>query len=144
MTSPTPTGQPSTSQPSALPPAGVDLQVVLRSVARFTVVQGALIAMLAYALTHFVWTDVAEQRAVVVSAWVAFFVQILTFGICRLVATQNLIAGWGIGTLLRFATVGVWAFLGIKALGLAPNPALLSLVTFFFVSTVIEPLFLNN
>ena len=116
----------------------------MTSVARFTVVQGAVVALLAYLLSHFVWTDAASQHAVAVSAWVAFFVQILTFSICRLVATQNLIAGWGIGTLLRFATVGVWAFLGIKALGLTPGPALLSLVTFFFVSTVIEPLFLNN
>lgn len=138
-TSPKPVGQ-----PGATPPVGVNLQVVLRAVARFTVTQGVLIALLAYGLSKFVWTDEASQHAVFVSAWVAFLVQILTFFICRLVAVQNLIAGWGIGTLLRFATVGVWAFLGIKALGLAPSPALLSLVTFFFVSTVIEPLFLNN
>ncbi len=123
---------------------GVDGKALVTAVARFTVVQGAIVALLAFGLSRFVWTDAASQHAVVVSAWVAFFVQILTFSICKLVAQQNLIAGWGIGTLLRFATVGVWAFLGIKALGLTPSPALISLVTFFFVSTVIEPLFLNN
>lgn len=139
MNTPAPVGQPQTS-----PAQGADLQAVLRSLVKFTVVQGIVTAILAYLLSQFLWTDPASQHAVTVSAWVAFFVQILTFGICRLVATQNLIAGWGIGTLLRFATVGVWAFLGIKALGLAPSPALLSLVTFFFVSTVIEPLFLNS
>jgi hypothetical protein len=116
---------------------------ITSAVARFTLVQGAIVAVLAYLLSHFVWTDAVSQHAVSVSAWVAFGVQILTFSICKLVAQQNMIAGWGIGTLLRFATVGVWAFLGIKALGLAPAPALLSLVTFFFVSTVIEPLFLQ-
>lgn len=114
------------------------------AVARFIVAQGVLIALLAYVMRAFVWTDAAGSHAVMVSAWLAFFVQALTFAICKLVAQQNLMAGWGIGVLLRFATVGVWAFLGIKALSLPQTPALISLVTFFFVSTLIEPFFLNN
>lgn len=114
------------------------------AIARFTLVQGALVSLLALAMTRLVWTDAASQHAVFASAWLAFVVQILTFAICKLVAQQNLMAGWGIGVLLRFATVGMWAFLGIKALGLASTPALLSLVTFLFVSTLIEPFFLNN
>ena len=133
-----------TSATPPLPAGGVNGKSLITAVARFTVVQGAIVALLAFCLSRFVWTDAASQHAVTVSAWVAFFVQILTFSICKLVAQQNLIAGWGIGTLLRFATVGVWAFLGIKALGLVPGPALISLAAFFFVSTVIEPFFLNN
>lgn len=131
---------------SAKPPAvpGVAGKSLVTAVARFTVVQGVVVALLAFGMCQFVWTDAPSAHAVQVSAWVAFFVQILTFTIVKLVATQNLIAGWGLGTLLRFATVGVWAFMGIKALGLTPGPALISLVTFFFVSTLIEPLFLNN
>lgn len=123
---------------------GVDGKSLVTAVARFTLAQGVLVALTALALSRFVWTDAASVHAVVVSAWVAFFVQILTFTICKLVATQNLIAGWGLGTVLRFATVGVWAFIGIKALGLNAEPALYSLATFFFVSTLIEPLFLKN
>lgn len=130
--------------PPQVPAGGIDNKSFATSVAKFTVAQGLIVALIAYVFSSFVWTDAASQHAVMVSAWVAFFVQILTFSVCKLVARQNLIAGWGIGTLLRFATVGVWAFLGIKALGLTPNPALMSLVTFFFVSTLIEPLFLNN
>ena len=132
--------------PAGTPPvsSGVDGKALIRAVSRFTVVQGAIVALLAFGLSRFVWTDAASQHAILVSAWVAFFVQILTFSICKLVAQQNVMAGWGIGTLLRFATVAVWAFLGIKALGLAPNPALISLAAFFFVSTLVEPLFLNN
>ena len=117
---------------------------IMRSVVRFTAVQGLVVAVLAFLMCSLLWKDVPSRHAVVVSAWVAFVVQIFTFSICRLVARENVIAGWGIGSLLRFATVAVWGFLGIKALGLVPTPALLSLVTFFFVSTVIEPLFLNN
>ncbi|MEP6765571.1 MAG: hypothetical protein ABJB66_14750 [Gemmatimonadaceae bacterium] len=114
------------------------------AIARFTLAQGVLIAVLAYCMTAFVWTDAAASHAVQVSAWIAFFVQLVTFSICKLVAQQNLMAGWGLGMLLRFATVGVWGFLGIKALSLPQSPALISLATFFFVSTLIEPFFLNN
>ena len=66
-----------------------------------------------------------------------------TFAIAMLVARTQVMAGWGLGVLLRFATVAFWAFLGAKALGLPSTPALMSLVVFYFVSTVIEPIFLN-
>ena len=59
-------------------------------------------------------------------------------------ARENVIAGWGLGVVLRFATVGAWALLGIKALGIPSGPALLSLAGFYFVSTLVEPLFLNG
>ena len=116
---------------------------IVRAVLLFTVAQGALIVALAFVLTRFVWTEAEAVRAVSISAWVAVCVQVVTFVIARLVAQQQVMAGWGLGVVLRFAAVAVWAFLGIKALGLAPVPALLSLVIFFFVSTVLEPIFLN-
>lgn len=116
---------------------------LLRSVLRFALVQAALIAGIAVVLAQFVWTDAGSVRAIVSSAWVAAGVQVVTFAIVRFVARQQVMAGWGLGVFLRFAVVAVWAFLGIKALGLAPVPALLSLVIFLFVSTVIEPIFLN-
>jgi len=116
---------------------------IVRAVVRFTLAQTVLILALAFVLTRFVWTDPDGVRAVSISAWVAAGVQVVTFVMARLVARQQVMAGWGVGVFLRFTVVAVWAFLGIKALGLAPVPALLSLVIFFFVSTVIEPIFLN-
>ena len=113
------------------------------SVLKFSVTQALLVALAATALSAFVWTSLEGQRAVRASAWLAVSVQVATFAIARLVARQNIVAGWGLGVLLRFAAVAMWAFLGVKALELAPAPALLSLVIFFFVSTLIEPLFLN-
>ena len=92
---------------------------------------------------RFVWTDVASGAAIQASAWLAMAVQVVTFAIARLVARQQVVAAWGLGVVLRFAVVAFWAFLGIKAFGLVSGPALLSLVLFFFVSTVIEPIFLN-
>ncbi|HYW33151.1 MAG TPA: hypothetical protein VE869_16740 [Gemmatimonas sp.] len=114
-----------------------------RALVRFTVVQAVLVAVLAFGLVRFVWGSPAEASAVRASAWLAVGVQVVTFAIARLVARQNVMAGWGLGVLLRFATVAMWTFLGVKALGLAVGPALLSLVIFFFVSTLLEPLFLN-
>ncbi|MES2524997.1 MAG: hypothetical protein V4617_20030 [Gemmatimonadota bacterium] len=111
---------------------------------RFSVAQAVVVAVLAFGLIRFVWSSPAEASAVRASAWLAVGVQVVTFAIARLVARQNVMAGWGLGVLLRFATVAMWTFLGVKALGLAVGPALLSLVIFFFVSTLLEPLFLNT
>ena len=116
---------------------------VLRAVLVFTIAQGLLVAVVALVLMQFVWTDAQSAHAIQASAWLSVGVQVVTFSIARVVAQQQVIAGWGVGVLLRFAIVAFWAFLGIAALGLAETPALMSLVIFFFVSTLIEPIFLN-
>ena len=116
---------------------------LMRALMLFTVAQGAIVLAIAVLLQRFVFTDAAAASAVTASAWLAFCVQSVTFAIARLVARENVIAGWGLGVVLRFATVAFWAFMGIKALGIPSAPALLSLVTFYFVSTLVEPLFLN-
>ena len=116
---------------------------VVQSIVLFTVAQALLIALVAFVLMRFVWTDAASAHAIQASAWLAVVVQVITFAIGRLVAQQNVIAGWGVGALMRFAVLAFWAFLGVSAFGLAQTPALYSLVIFFFVSTLIEPVFLN-
>jgi len=113
------------------------------AVLAFAVAQALLVGLLAFGLTQLVWTDGESARAVRVSAWLAVVVQLFTFAIARLVAREQVIAGWGIGVLLRFATVAAFGFFGVEALGLPSGPALMSLVGFYFVSTLIEPLFLN-
>jgi hypothetical protein len=113
------------------------------AVLAFTVAQAVLVLAASVVLQRFVWTDAPSAQAIQASAWLAVAVQVVTFAIARLVARQQVIAAWGLGVLLRFAVVAFWAFLGIKAFGLVSGPALLSLVLFFFVSTVIEPIFLN-
>jgi hypothetical protein len=122
---------------------GVAAGGVLRAVVLFTAAQTVLVAIVAALLSQFVFTGVGALHAIVVSAGVAVAVQVVTFTIAKLVAREQVMAGWGLGVVLRFAVVAVWAFLGIPALNLAPTPALFSLVLFFFVSTLIEPVFLN-
>ena len=63
----------------------------------------------------------AEQRAVWLSAAIAYAVQLLAFALARFLRRDN-----------------------VKALGLPPSAALISLVIYFFVTTLIEPLFLAS
>ena len=114
-----------------------------RALLLFTMVQGLLVVGLAVGLQQFVWRDADGARAVQASAWVAFGVQTFAFVVARLVARQQLLAGWGLGVALRFVSVLVWGLLGVKAMGLPSSPALLSLVVFYFASTLVEPLFLT-
>lgn len=125
------------------PSSAVSQRNLMRALVRFTIAQGLLVLGVCLLLQQFVFTDAASASAVRASGWLAFGVQIVTFAIARLVARENVIAGWGLGVVLRFATVAFWAFLGVKALGLPSAPALLSLVACYFVSTLVEPLFLN-
>ena len=124
--------------PGVTPPRGV-----LRALVLFTLTQAVLVVLIAWVLSHFVWTDAASVRAIHASAWLAGGVQCMTFAIARVVSRAQVIAGWALGIVLRFAAVAFWAFLGIKALDIVSGPALMSLVIFFFVSTLVEPLFLN-
>lgn len=83
-------------------------------------------------------------RAVWTSAVLAFGVQMLAFAVARPFVATNPIAGWGLGSLLRFAVLLLHAFVGVKALGLAVAPALVSLAGFLFITMLVEPLFLRS
>ncbi len=127
-----------------MPKESVDsMSGMLKGLLGFTAAQAVIVFGAMVVMQRFVWTEATAADAVRASAWLAFIVQSFTFRIARLVARQNVIAGWGLGVLLRFASVAFWALLGIKALGLVSGPALISLVVFYFLSTLVEPLFLN-
>ena len=129
--------------PHAMPPAAAVPMRMGRALLGFTAAQGTIIVVAMLVMQRVIWTDAAAASAVRASAWLAFAVQSFTFVVARLVAREQVIAGWGLGVLLRVASLLFWAFLGIKALGLVSGPALISLVVFYFVSTLVEPLFLN-
>ena len=84
-----------------------------------------------------------ERRAIVISGVIAFVVQMFAFSIARLVSRENVIAGWGMGALMRMLVLAVYAMVVVRALGLPSAPALVSLAAFFFLSTLVEPLLLN-
>jgi hypothetical protein len=85
-----------------------------------------------------------DAAAIRLSAIVAIVVQLTAFAVTKMLAPRHLVAGWGAGSLLRLLTLGVYALLAVKVLGVAPVAALVSLATFLFISTLIEPLFLRR
>lgn len=86
-----------------------------------------------------VYPGPAARQAIVISACVAFVVQMGAFLLARSTAATNPFAGYGLGVLLRFVTLGLYALVFVPRLALPSMPALLSLATFFFVSTLVEP-----
>lgn len=85
-----------------------------------------------------------ERQAVMLSAVTALVVQLVAFVALRLGGRERSIAMWGVGMLLRFATLTVFAFAVVGALGMPPVATLVSLATFFFVSSLLEPFLLNT
>ena len=74
--------------------AGTASRGVMRSIVRFTIVQVVLVVGIAIVLTRTVWSSPDAAQAVWASAWLAMLVQLLTFSIARLVARENVMAGW--------------------------------------------------
>jgi hypothetical protein len=114
----------------------------VKAFAIFAVATAAIVAA-SGSLLALAYRGGAERHAIVVSAWVAFGVQLFAFAIARLTLRSNVVAGWGLGALLRMAALAVYAFLVVNALGLVSGAALISLATFFFLTTLIEPLLLK-
>ena len=84
------------------------------------------------------------HRAIATSAAVAWVVQLFGFAVARMMAATNVVAGWGLGVLLRLVTLAVYALAIVNPFALPAAPALLSLAAFFFASTLIEPLLLKT
>ena len=115
----------------------------MKPVAMFAALCLALIGLAGWVMT-FVFQSPYDARAIWTSAAVAFAVQVIAFAIVKLSAKTNVIAGWGIGAIIRFLVLGVYALVFVKALGLPSAAALVSLAAFFFVSTLLEPLLLKS
>jgi len=115
----------------------------MRRAVQFTLVAAVLIFGSALGVS-LLRTEPEIVRAVWSSAFIAFAVQLLAFAVARPFMATNPIAGWGIGSLIRFAVLMLHAFVGVKALGLASGPALVSLAAFLFITMLVEPLFLKT
>ena len=112
----------------------------MKAGAYFAVATATLIGI-AYFLLQLSFNSPAEHRAIQISAFLALAVQMVTFVIARK-ASNNMMVGWGIGTLVRALAVVVYALIVAPAYGLPLSAALLSLVIFLFASMLVEPLLL--
>lgn len=115
----------------------------MRRWASFGAVCLTVIAALA-AILGVVYRSPVERRAVWVAAGVALAIQLAAFAAVRAGARKNVMVGWGAGIGIRFAAFLVWGLAGVSQLGLPQGAALLSMASFLFVTTVIEPLFLKT
>jgi len=102
-----------------------------------------IIALVAW-LLGLVFGGTGSWAAIRLSAVVAAVVQIGAFAVTTLMAPRNVMAAWGAGSLVRLLALIVYALLATKVLGLAATPALISLAAFFFLSTLLEPVFLRR
>lgn len=84
-----------------------------------------------------------ERRSLLLSALVAFALQLMAFAVAYSLARQNVIAGWGAGALMRLAGLSVYALIVVPQLGLPLAAALISMALFLFLSTLLEPFFLR-
>jgi hypothetical protein len=114
----------------------------MRALGLFAAVTALIVGVGGWIFT-LVWPSADAAHAVWVSALVAVVVQLFGFGIVRLARKSNPIAAWGLTALLRMVVLFVYALVVVQALGLVSTPALISLATFFFLSTLVEPLLLN-
>jgi hypothetical protein len=96
------------------------------------------------ALLLLVYRGDADRRAVVVSGVVALLVQLAAFAIAFAMARTNVMAGWGLGSIVRLVALAVYALLLVPSFALPLNAALVSLALFLFLSTLIEPFFLKT
>lgn len=107
-------------------------------------VVGSLLIGLAAGVLLLLYTAPEARRAVAVSALLALLVQGAAFAIVRGMAGRNVIAGWGLGAILRLLVLVAYALVVVPRFGLPSAPATMSLALFLFVTTLVEPLFLKS
>ena len=115
----------------------------LAGFAGFALASLSLIGIAAAGLA-FVFSGPGDGKAILISAALAWLTQVAAFPAIRKLTAVNLMTGWGLGSLVRLGTLLVYALVGAFALQLPMTAALVSLALFYFVSMVIEPLFLRS
>lgn len=131
---------------SSTKPADPQANVMGSGLARRAILFAVASAVLMFggaALIALVAGNAEVARAVWTSAGIAFVVQLVAFGVAVPFLAKNPIMGWGLGSVLRLLVLVLYALVGLKSLGLAATPALLSLAGFLFASMLLETLFLK-
>jgi hypothetical protein len=113
------------------------------AVIRFALI-GLVITIVVGLILTKVYGGAEERRAILISACIAFPLQVATFTLARAVPREHVMSAWAGGALLRFIALFVYGFVLAKALGLPSGPALISFAAFLFVLTLIEPLLLKS
>lgn len=100
--------------------------------------------MLAGAALSLAFPGEDNARAILTSAAIAVAVQVAAFVILRVMRGPTVMLGWGIGSGLRFLALILYGFAASRLLGLPLTSALVSLATFLFATSLLEPLLLET
>jgi hypothetical protein len=117
-----------------------------RAISFFAGVSAALI-ITATIILRMYFRTVEQHNAMLVSAGLAFAVQLGSYSLLRPArpgkgAPGELLIRWGIGAILRLFVLILYAPLA-RIVNLSLDAALVSLVTFFFLTMMAEPLLLE-
>jgi hypothetical protein len=117
-----------------------------RALGLFAGVSAALIIVATVVLRMY-FRSVTEHTAMLVSAGLAFAVQLGSYALLRPArsgrgAPGELLIRWGVGAVMRLLVLVLYAPLA-RILFLSLDAALVSLVTFFFMTMMAEPLLLE-
>jgi hypothetical protein len=117
-----------------------------RAISYFAGVSAALIITATIVLRMYFRT-VEQHNAMLVSAGLAFAVQLGSYALLRPArpghgAPGELMLRWGIGAVMRFFVLVLYAPIA-RVVNLSLEAALVSLVTFFFMTMMAEPLLLE-
>jgi hypothetical protein len=105
---------------------------------------GCVVAIALVGAIAWVFTSAAGQQTILASAVIALAVQVTSFTVARLLQPRHLLLGWGLGSALRLVALVIYALVVAKLWRAPLTPALLSLATFLFVTTIFEPVFLKR
>ena len=117
-----------------------------RAISFFAGVSAALI-ITATIILRMYFRTVEQHNAMLVSAGLAFAVQLGSYALLRPArpghgAPDELMLRWGIGAVMRFFVLVLYAPIA-RIVNLSLEAALVSLVTFFFMTMMAEPLLLE-
>jgi len=101
------------------------------------------VVLVAGALLSLAFRGPGDAAAIWISGIVAIAVQLAAFVLSGIAGRANLMARMGSGMLIRLFGLVIYALVVILALKLPSTAALVSLATFFFFSTLIEPLLIK-
>lgn len=85
-----------------------------------------------------------DIAALLTSGLVALVVQPAVVLLCRRLVPGNLTAKMGLGMIIRFLTLVLYAVIVVSATRLPATAALVSLASFYLLSSLIEPLVLES
>jgi hypothetical protein len=116
---------------------------VRQLIARYTALLVGVV-LVAGVLLSLIFRGAGDNAAIWLSAVVAIVVQLAAFVLGHKAGRISLVARMGTGALVRFLALVVYALLVALVFKLPAVAALVSLATFYFLSTVIEPLLIKS